>query len=692
MNKNPVPTPALEADTIDCFLICGLGSLGQYCILNLQRFALGDAEIRITAIDKQQPEEWETPDLPELLSQQLIIGDCRDEAVLRQAGVQHCRAIVLVTSNESVNVETAIVARQLNSQIRIVMRSSRQHLNQLLKQQFRNFAAFEPTELPAASFALAGLQQGILGVFDIGDHRFQVIEQPVLPRDYRFDQFPATAIHKRTHRLLSYRPAQDLQTPPRAFYQWTPATRVAAGDTIAFAELVERKSSRAASQATVRERPLQVLGQQVRSILRRNWRTNFQALSDWLQAQPSRQVIAIGGGIAFSLWLLGAVVLKQSLNLPWQQAVSMAFILLLGGYGDLFGGLDVQAVPVWVQIICGLISLASIASVLGVLGLVTEQLLSSRFDFLRRRPAIPKQNHVVVVGFGRVGQRVVAILREFKQPIVAITERIENLPALPGIPLLVGNIITELARANLATAKSAVVVTDDQMLNLEVALMAQEQAEQAERSIGLVIRTSDQRFRNNVLNLLPNSKTFAANELAAEAFAGAAFGENILGLFRLNQQTILVTEYIISANDTLVGKLLYQVAYGYGIVPVFHYRSTQSLGEDAAEQLFPSDERQLCEGDRLVVLASLNGLRRIEHGELAPPKRWQLTVQKPLNQSFLHYCGNDLARISGCSLNTARAFMQNLPGSIDLLMYDYQADKLQEELSRRLRISLTPPG
>lgn len=690
MTSPQSPTQLTEASSLDRFLVCGLGSLGQYCIFNLKRFALGDSEIHVTAIDQQHPAEWEVPNLPTLLSGHLILGDCRDEAILLEADIEQCRTILLVTSNENVNVETAIAARRLNPKIRIVMRSSRQNLNQLLKQKFHDFIAFDPTELPASSFALAGLQQGILGRFNIDDYRFQVIEQTVSPKDYRFDGTPAVSLHKRSYRLLSYSPAQATQIPSRAFYQWTTSTTVQSGDAIAYIELVDQSTSSTALESTRAERPLQIFGRQIQTILKRNWRDNLHTLTEWLQAQRSRQVVAIGILVALLLWTLGTVLLQHSLRLSWQQAISTAFILILGGYGDVFGSLEAHAIPGWVQFICGMISLASLASVLGVLGLITDNLLSSRFDFLHRRPVIPKRNHVVVVGFGRVGQRVATILREFKQPVVAITERIENIQRFPQIPLRVGDTVTELAKVNLATAKSVVVVTDDQMLNLEVALMAQNQAQQADRSIGLVIRAYDQRFRNNVLNLLPHAKAFAANELASEAFVGAAFGENILSLFRLHHQTILVTEYLITANDTLIDKFLFQIAYGYGVVPIFHQRLNQTLGEEAAEHLFPSDDRQLYEGDRLVVLASMNGLRRIEHGDLALPKPWQLDAKKPLNPSFLHYCGNDLARISGCSLNTARTFMENLPGTITLPMYDYQAHKLQSELSRRLPITLTP--
>ena len=222
------------------------------------------------------------------------------------------------------------------------------------------------------------------------------------------------------------------------------------------------------------------------------------------------------------------------------------------------------------------------------------------------------------------------------------------------------------------------------MLNLEVALMARETARQVDRDIRLVVRTYDQRFSDNLRNLLPEARALAAYGLTAEAFAGAAFGENILGLFRLNKQTILVTEYTIDATDTLVGKLLSQIAYGYGVVPIFHQRATQSTTLDLTEGLMPSDDRRLAVGDRLVVLASINGLRRIEHRDIAPPQRWRLEVQRPLNQDACQEGSNILYRVSGCNLEQARAFMARLPGAIDLDLYEYQADRLREELDRQL--------
>ncbi|NJR66166.1 MAG: hypothetical protein HC772_13945 [Leptolyngbyaceae cyanobacterium CRU_2_3] len=107
--------------------------------------------------------------------------------------------------------------------------------------------------------------------------------------------------------------------------------------------------------------------------------------------------------------------------------------------------------------------------------------------------------------------------------------------------------------------------------------------------------------------------------------------------------------------------------------------------------LMPSDDRQLQVGDRLILLASINGLRRIEHREMSPPRRWRLEAEKLITQGAQQDSSNVLYRISGCELAKARAFTENLPGAIELSLYDYQAHRLLQELSRHLpQVKLTP--
>jgi Trk K+ transport system NAD-binding subunit len=270
-----------------------------------------------------------------------------------------------------------------------------------------------------------------------------------------------------------------------------------------------------------------------------------------------------------------------------------------------------------------------------------------------------------------------------------LTNLPEQKDLMPNLPIVVNQISRGLSEVNLAYARSVLVATEDQMLNLEVALLARDAASQVNRTINLVVRTSDQRFSKHVAGLLPDAKALCAYALSAEAFVGAAFGENILGLFRLENQTVLVTEYMIEADDTLNGKLLSQVAYGYGVVPIY-YQS----GQEAEGKLMPSDDTQLRIGDRLVVLATIDSLNRIEWGEPMPPRRWQLQALKPLTPGATFSAGDILENISGCSLAEAREFMDSLPtvlrvpGVLELPLYDHQAYRLVQKLRKLLPVRL----
>jgi Trk K+ transport system NAD-binding subunit len=695
------------------FLICGLGNLGQHCISALKSFSSAQNEMKIIAIDLKQPDSWILDELPELLSEPLILGDCRQSKILEQAGIHDCRAMAIVTSDDSTNIETAIVARRLNPHVRVVVRSGKENLNELLEQKLQNFAAFEPTELSAASFALSALGEGTLGFFTVANRQMRVLEQEVLPGDYRFENFPIYQLHRKNYRLLNYpnspeleigqadaKLADDLATPlpkqlvssspSNVFYHWNPSIRVKAGDKIVYIEEIDQPLTQMES---LTKSSNWANWEALQQYLRGNWWENFSQIKDWINQDQTRRIIATGMLAAVLLGIIGTILIKSTIPyMNWQTAISLAVILLLGGYGDVFGGLEInQTIPWWVQFSCLCITAFSLLFILGALGVIADSLLSTKFDFLKRRPAPPQSNHIVLVGLGRVGRRIATLLSEFRQPFICITDQAEQKELTPNFPVVYNQISRGLKEVNLAQAKSVVVVTEDQMLNLEVALMARDAALRVNRTINLVVRNFDQRFSDNVASLLPDARALCAYALSAEAFVGSMFGENILSLFRMEKETVLVTEYTIEANDTLNGKILAEVAYGYGVVPIY-YQSPQ----DESGKIVPADETRLRVGDRLVILSTINGLKRIQWGYLTPPRKWQLQVLKPLNPNVTYYAGDILENISGCNLATAREFMGNLPGVLkvpgvmELMLYDNQAYRLVQKVCKVLPARLVP--
>jgi hypothetical protein len=99
----------------------------------------------------------------------------------------------------------------------------------------------------------------------------------------------------------------------------------------------------------------------------------------------------------------------------------------------------------------------------------------------------------------------------------------------------------------------------------------------------------------------------------------------------------------------------------------------------------PSDYLRLNVGDRLIVLASTDGLRRIEIGSTLP-RSYRIRIEKVINQDAAFEGANAIARISGCSIVRARETMANLPIIFSIALYQHQAQQLLREL-RKAQVS-----
>ncbi|MDJ0735522.1 MAG: NAD-binding protein [Nostocaceae cyanobacterium] len=661
------PAVAVQSG-LNNFLVCGLGSLGQYCAIVLKEFG-----VKVGAIDRRQCIDWEIPELPDLLDE-VIVGDCRQIKVFQGAKIEDYQVILLVTSDEQVNIQAAFTARLLHPQIRLVIRSGKYNLNQLLSQNLGNFVALEPSQLAASAFALAAVGSETLACFSLDEELIQVVQRRIQRGDYWCNQRQMYELNSHLRRILSYS-SPDTQTTNK-FYEWEPEHRLQEGDTIVY---VERGKQLTSLKPVVKFKPKV-------SNFHWNWQklidkisgTNLklQILNFWhsIELQSYQRVILICG---ITVLLLGFTsVITYRLFYPqvnFLDAFHATASLLLGGYGDVFGGVKLEdAIPVWLHLFSLGLALAGTAFIGVLYAMLTENLLSARFQFLIRRPPIPKRNHVILIGLGGLGQGIAQFLQEFKQPLVVIDNQELERSMLPQIPLVTGDIIHALDKVNLPHAKSIIVATDDQMINLEIGLIAHNINSQA----WLVIRMLDLNFSETSGQLLPYAKVLCTEVLAAEAFVAAAFGENILSLFHSHNQTVLVTEYNIASDDTLQGLLLAEVAYGYGVVPILYQKSTRRL-----PKWMPADDIRLRVGDRLVVLATIEGIKSIEQGNLASTD-WQVRVEKAIGINSTFEGAITIARIAGFSLAMATRVMEQLPVILPKALYKHQAHRLVHELNK----------
>ena len=492
----------VESDTT-AVLVCGLGILGQYCVSFLKKFG-----ITVHGIEAQQKSHWEIPEIPNLLDT-LIVGDCRQSNILSQAQIRQCRAILLVTSDERVNIAAAFAARTLNPQVRLVIRSAQENLNELLGQHLGNFIAFEPTQLPATAFALAALGDETLGFFNLEGQFLRVVQLAIAADHPWCNRRQLYELNTFKRRILSHTKAEV--STSNSFYQWEPDARVEAGDKIIYIELNGRMD--------VSSPPPISNGRRIWSSILwgmkwQNWQQLLVSL--WWEGSQTQRVIMVCGSILLSLYLSGVVFYKlQYPEISLQDALNVSMVLILGGYDNLFGQLQLSfPIPVWLHLFSVILSIAGTVFIGILYAFLTERVLSARFQFMQRRLPLPKANHVVLIGLGRLGKQVATLLQELKQPLVGINDTNMDLDALSQMPLIVGNIQDALNRVNLATAKSVMVLTDDEITNLEIGLMAQV----INPNCHLVISTDDPRFSANVAELVPCARSLGVNALAAEAF------------------------------------------------------------------------------------------------------------------------------------------------------------------------------
>ncbi|MEO0988518.1 MAG: NAD-binding protein [Cyanobacteria bacterium J06639_14] len=675
----------------DQILVCGLGSLGQHCVANLKTFG-----VKVNAIELTTPTRWEIPHLPQLIDN-LVLGDCRQSDILEKAGVSRCRAVLIVTTNERVNLEAALSARVMNPQIRLVVRSEKQNLNDLLEQQLENFIAFEPTQLAGPAFALEALGKEMIGFFKIDNYQFRIVRQTIHGKHRWCNSRKIHEINNRDRQVLRYlkseiahlRPKEQVTrldhpySPSTQFYTWLPDSIVYPGDVVV---TVEAESGEGTGLSQPPPRRPQGLWQQGKQTLAR-WRTwDLRQLITkfWRTSQKNqiRRVALLCGVTVVALCLTGTILLILTDTAPnLADAFYATIVLLLGGYGDLFSNFELEiTIPWWLRLFSLCLTLAGTAFIGVLYALLTEKLLTLKFEFLTKRPPVPEKEHVVVIGLGRVGRQVVQILQDLKQPMVGITRQSIEPDVLPQTPIIMGQINDALESANLKQAKSIVAVSDDEVQNLELGLMAY----RVNPHSRLIIRTYDQLFTDKVAQLFPYAQVLCSSALSAEAFAGAAFGENVIGLFRLYDQTVLITQYDVEAEDTLQGLLLADIAYGYGVVPVWYQP------QSSPPRIMPSDDIKLCEGDRLVVLSTIRGLRRVEQGDLAP-KQWQVQILQAKASDAVFEGGTEIALITGCDIGQARDLMNQLPCIFPHRLYLHQALRLVRRLARlRVEAKLLP--
>ncbi|MFJ6750279.1 MULTISPECIES: NAD-binding protein [unclassified Streptomyces] len=532
-------------------------------------------------VEPDEPDEGDTP--PEETLRIVEVAET-DDATLIEAGIATAGALALVYDDDETNIHAALRARRLNPRLRLVIRLYNrklgQHLEGLLDQAAAVAAADgddarsidasttvlsdADTVAPAlAATAVAGTSK----VIEADGLLLRAVERTPVPPGR--PQVPGLC----TLAVLSASANDPAETPGSA---------VADGDPVLLPD--DASVADSAGCGTVVLETVSYTGRPAR---RGGLRGRGAPLASLFSRRLRWSLAGVVGAVL-------ALAVASSLT-TGADPLHAAYLSLL----DLFA-INEPAIgePLPRKVLQLLSGLTGLLLLPVLVAAAFEGLGTFRSASALRRPPRGLSGHVVLLGLGKVGTRVLARLHEMGIPVVCV----EADPDARGIalarrlrvPTVLGDVTDEgvLEAAKVERAHTLLALTSEDTTNLEAALYARS----LKPRLRVTLRLFDDRFATAVYRTLRAAHPLALTRsrsvtfLAAPAFAGAMMGRQIIGAIPVERRVLLVARVEVRGHAALEGRTVGEVLRP-GLLRVLAVdTSAPEEGEsDAAGTALPKD-------------------------------------------------------------------------------------------------------
>jgi voltage-gated potassium channel Kch len=189
----------------------------------------------------------------------------------------------------------------------------------------------------------------------------------------------------------------------------------------------------------------------------------------------------------------------------------------------------VQDGPDWFKLVISASMLVALLFAAAFTGGLVERLIGRRLTGLIGRRAVPRSDHVVVVGLGQVGLRLALLLRRCGYSVVAVDthEDGENVGHAKemGLPVVIGRGADPslLGRLSLEHALALAAVTADDLENIAVTLAARSIAP----DLRLVLRSGSSETAGETRSLERLGQVRDVHRIGAVYLAGLALGSDV---------------------------------------------------------------------------------------------------------------------------------------------------------------------
>lgn len=521
-----VDPPVVPADpSSGRFLVCGMGQSGYRIVRLLLR--LGE---RVTVVALEVRDEWKR--IVESLGAIVLIGDARDTAVLVGAGLDSALALIAATDNDLVNLEIALDVKNRRQELPSVIRIFDQALAHQLEASFDVRRALSMSQIAAPMFAAAAMGESGVCAFRVLD-QFFVVQSMTVPEGSPM-----------AHRSLQEM-RESLKLAALDYHRRDDAN-----------ENEEFKSETKRESANQEVLP----GDQVLTMsLLTDWQTSARDESGGSSSNPqsraNRAFEPLVNGIRPAFWVDLARQLWLGASLPLRSiflVLNIVILLSVGvfhvgmklslvdalyfvvatvttvGYGDITPRSESTAIKLYA---CLLMILGS-ATIATLFSIITDFIVTARFQQLLGRQRVPQSGHYIVVGLGTVGYRLVDKLHRTGAQVVAVDrgdggEFVESVRSI--VPVVIGDarLRNTLLKAGAARARAVLAVTSNDAVNLGVAL----EVKQINKDVRTVARLFEPDFAEKVKAQLHVDAAMGAFYISAPTFVASALYPDVMHAF-----------------------------------------------------------------------------------------------------------------------------------------------------------------
>jgi Trk K+ transport system NAD-binding subunit len=460
-------------------------------------------------------------------------------ADLLGAGVHRARAVVCAGPNDAVNLEIALLARRFSPNVRVVARLADSMLRDAVAAVSGPGAILNVADLAAPSiieavlsrnthqFATAGVEFVIWGSEAPKDGTL---------RDLYKDLAPVAVVHGKN----SPNPGDVVPCPGRDLH-------VCKGD---WTSMIGPKDEMEARGIAVPP-----------STATRSRHSRVRRAVDAVRAMREDANPLLFPSAIFTLVLIfGATAMVRfsyvNPKMSWLDALYFTSETITSvGFGD-FSFAAQSGVLRWfaIGLMFGGVTITAI-----LVALISDLLLSRRFVHtagLRR--ARRMRDHIIVVGLGSTGIRVVTDLVAAGYDVVVIEQdennRLLSTVAKLDVPVIFGDSTMRqtLESSRIDRARGIAVLTHDDMENIRTGIVLLELLG-TDTTVPIVLRVQGRALSAAVSQQFGFENVRSVVDLAAPWFIGAAMGLQVLGTFWVGQRSFMVGAMLVAEGSELDG-------------------------------------------------------------------------------------------------------------------------------------------